>query len=239
MDIAVLDAMRRQWERAEREGDTPVRRAHAASNLGTALLDRANRMDDLSRVLRHFSETEEAFTEALQLEAANEHSAAFRANLALVTKCRQLVSAYKLFNPLITQLGADAGCERIILRRLQKGQLSATLFTCDGRADAGLLWMYEAEALDPAAWAESLRDGLPTRRALAYDARVMPAARWAGIREGELAMDEAKREREGGVLWRCFALTSNLSAGEEDGAGRAEEELALSRFPRARVLSCP
>ena len=177
-----------------------MRRAHAASNLGTALLERAIRMDDLdlAEYSWHFSESEAAFTEALRLDPANEHSAAKRAKLALVTKCRKLVSAYKLFNPHITPLGADAGCERIILRRLQKGQLSAMIFTCDRRAGAGLLWMYEAEALDPAAWAESLRDGLPTRRAIAYDARVMPAARWAGVREGELAMDEAQGEIEGG-----------------------------------------
>ena len=63
----------------------------------------------------------------------------------------------------------------VLLRRLSAGQLQATLFTCDGRADAGLLWVYEAEALPPAEWAARLRDGKATRRALAYDARV-PAA---------------------------------------------------------------
>ena len=158
-----------------RSGD-PMKWAQAASNLGVALLDSANLDDlDLAEYAWHFSESEDALTEALELDPTNEHSAEMRTNLALVRKTRNLRGAYRFFNPHITTLGTDPVCKRIVLRRLELGQLSATLFTCDGRADAGLLWMYEAEALGPAEWAESLRYGLPRRRALAHDARVRPA----------------------------------------------------------------
>ena len=170
-DAAVLDALRREHARGARAGHPPERRALVAANFGVALLQSANELDnrDLAELTARYAEGEDALEESLALDPSNANTAA---NLALVRRNRELRGEYRLFNPHVTPLGPGAGCARVLLRRLQLGQLSATLFTCEGRPDAGLLWMYEAEALRPPEWARSLREGLPSRRTLAYDARV-------------------------------------------------------------------
>ena len=38
-----------------------------------------------------------------------------------------------------------------------RGQLYATLFTCDGRGDAGLLWLHESEGAGRAEWEAAFR----------------------------------------------------------------------------------
>ena len=54
-----------------------------------------------------------------------------------------------------------------------RGQLYATLFTCDGRGDAGLLWLHEAEGAGRAEWEAAFRTARYLPRAPAHDVRTV------------------------------------------------------------------
>ena len=167
----VVAAMRAERARAARRGVDATALAGIGMNLGVALQNLANKAPARSSVdlARLYLESRDALRDALRMDPAN---VMIRSNLAVVAQNMQKRDEFQLFNPHLTHVGLP-GCERVLLRRLMQEQLSSTLFTCDGRTDAGLLWSFESEQADEAGWMAAFRESRYLPRAPAHDARAL------------------------------------------------------------------
>jgi hypothetical protein len=170
MNSDILDAMRFEHFQATKDGSVD-HLVKVKLNLAVALIDDANRLDnrDLSQNLKLYGESEQLLLSILERDPT--HPGALL-NLNTTRKNRDLRGEFKMCNPHITHL-EHPECEHVVLRRLNWGQLSATLFTCDKETDMGLLWMSEPEDLSVDEWESAFLEGEPSRLALAYDARAL------------------------------------------------------------------
>ena len=164
----VVEAMRKEHTRAVQLGDF----GHIVTtrmNLGVALQNLGNEVGarDNVRLTMLYKESRDTLRAALAMEPGN---AMILSNLEVVRKNVAKRDEFQLFNPHVTHVGA-AACGHTVLRRLMQEQLSATLFTCDGHTDRGLLWAFESEEVDEATWTASYRDRRYFHRAPAHDVR--------------------------------------------------------------------
>ncbi len=142
LDMSVVKSMRKELLLAEQKGNME-HLLFVKINLGPVLLNLANQADNrnIAEFLSSYLESEKLLESAVAMDPSNERAVS---NLATVKRNCFMRERLKLLNPHVTWLG-HSSCKNVVIQRMQKQHLSATIFTCDDRMDRGLLWTYHAE----------------------------------------------------------------------------------------------
>ena len=195
VDESVVRSFREEHARAMKGGNAGAEHLLSVKiNLGVALLNQGNHADPF-KFVESYKESEQMFMSILAMRPGHEHASR---NLATVRNNLLMRERPALFNPHVVFLGHET-CRFVVIRRLQKEQLSASLFTCDNRTDRALIWYFESEEdIDAHSWYSSFRMYRPGSRTMAYDARSL-------IWRGELCwISSAGGQHRGYMLFHCI-----------------------------------
>ena len=226
LDMIIVKSMRKELLDAEDSGQIE----HGISvrvNLGTVLLNLANEADNrnIAEFLPSYLESEKTLESALAMQPQNPSATS---NLAIVKRNILMRERLKLLNPHLTWMG-HRECGKVALQRLQKEQLSATLFTCDDRSDSALLWTFHAAHTNAKEWLPSFRDRAKSRRELAYDVRSLV---WRGDLCWISAVSDWVKDTEY-MLFHCVEKERFLQQMEQS---RIQKELLPLRHVRGGMI---